>query len=59
MARNAVNIDPRYRTKVYKYDGAWRLSYWVPFGGFLYGDFSTWEEAMADACLVESYKEWA
>lgn len=48
-----------HRTSVRKRaDGAWWLSYTLPYSGPMEMDFDTWQEAMDGACEVERGRDW-
>lgn len=45
-------------TKVYKYDGRWWCSYYMPYGGLMEGDHRTWREAFDDAFNAAAQARW-
>lgn len=49
-----------YRTRIRKNraTGVWILDYWIPYSGFLRAEFPTWDEALADAIVIETEKAW-
>jgi hypothetical protein len=57
MGRN--DIVPEYRTRVHKMAGKWRVDYYMPYGGFLYAEFDTWDEANAEVPKILEQKMWA
>lgn len=46
------------KTRVWKYDGSWRCTYYFPYGGLMDSDFDTWQDAMDFAWQMLEQRQW-